>query len=92
MTFEELETVVLACDLPDLGLRKGDLGAVVHVREPGRLEVELVLVAGRTQAVVTLRPSDVRGLRDEDLLAVRTMADDGRKGRNQPWRLNDRGR
>ena len=34
MTFKTLDTVVLDKDLPDLGLRKGDLGAIVVVHEP----------------------------------------------------------
>ncbi|HHM13065.1 MAG TPA: DUF4926 domain-containing protein, partial [Planctomycetaceae bacterium] len=31
MRFKELDTVVLKRDLPEQGLRKGDLGGVVHV-------------------------------------------------------------
>ena len=39
----ELDTVVLAHDLPDLGLEKGDVGAVVHAYEGGdAVEVEFV--------------------------------------------------
>lgn len=74
MKFKELETVVLDRDLPELGLRKGDLGAVVHMYEPDGLEVEFVTAAGRTQALASLRLTDVRAVRDEDLIAVRTLA------------------
>ena len=42
MTFRVLDTVVLEKDLPDRGLRKGDLGAVVQIYEPDRLEIEFV--------------------------------------------------
>ena len=73
MEFKELETVVLDRDLPDVGLRIGDLGAVVQVCEPDGLEVEFVTAAGRTQALVTVKLSDVRAVRDEDLIAVRTL-------------------
>lgn len=73
MKFKELETVVLDRDLPDVGLQIGDLGAVVHVYEPDGLEVEFVTAAGRTQALVTVKTSDVREVRDEDLIAVRTL-------------------
>lgn len=48
MTFKELDTVVLERDLPDHGLRRGDLGAVVHVYRPDGLEVEFVTASGRT--------------------------------------------
>ena len=74
MKFKELETVVLDRDLPELGLRKGDLGAIVHMYEPDGLEVEFVTAAGRTQALASLRLTDVRAVRDEDLIAVRTLA------------------
>ena len=39
MKFHELETVVLEHDIPEHGLRKGDLGAVVELCEPDGLEV-----------------------------------------------------
>ena len=70
--FRELDTVVLVRDLPESGLRAGDLGAVVQVYGAEALEVEFVTASGRTQALLTLPLSDVRGVRDDDLLAVRT--------------------
>ncbi len=73
MRFKELETVVLDRDLPEHGLRRGDLGAVVQVYEPDGLEVEFVTASGRTQALVTLREADVREVHDEDLISVRTL-------------------
>jgi len=71
--FRELDTVVLDRDIPDRGLRKGDLGAVVELYEPDDLEVEFVTASGRTQALVTLKVGDVRGVRDEDLISVRSV-------------------
>ncbi len=68
-----LDTVVLNKNLPELGLRKGDLGAVVQVYEPDGLEVEFVTASGRTQALVTLNVRDVRPVVDNDLVAVRTI-------------------
>lgn len=70
--FHELDTVVLVRDLPASGLRSGDLGAVVQVYEAEAVEVEFVTASGRTQALLTLSISDVRPVRDDDLLAVRT--------------------
>ena len=70
--FHELETVVLLRDLPEAGLRSGDLGAIVLVFGEEALEVEFVTASGRTQALLTLPVNDVRPVRDDDLLAVRT--------------------
>jgi hypothetical protein len=70
--FRELDTVVLIRDVPEAGLRSGDLGAVVQVYGDEALEVEFVTAAGRTQALLTLPITDVRAVRDDDLLAVRT--------------------
>ena len=74
MNFSILDAVVLSRDLPQHGLRSGDMGAVVHVYEPDGLEVEFVTASGRTQAVVTLNVRDVRPVRDTDLVAVRSVA------------------
>jgi hypothetical protein len=73
MRFKELQTVVLNRDLPEHGLRRGDLGAVVHVYEPDGLEVEFVSAAGKTEALVTLKDTDVRAVADSDLIAVRQL-------------------
>ena len=73
MKFDNLETVVLARDLPEHGLREGDLGAVVHLFEPDGLEVEFVTASGKTSALVTLGVGDVRKVRDTDLVAVRPV-------------------
>ena len=74
MRYRTLDTVVLKKDLPEHGLRKGDLGAVVHVYEPDGLEVEFVTASGRTEALVTLRVGDVRAVSDNDLVAVREFS------------------
>ena len=71
MKFRQFETVVLERDIPERGLRKGDLGAIVEVYEPDGLDVEFVRASGKTQAPVTLKTS---GVRDEDLVSVRSAA------------------
>jgi hypothetical protein len=73
MTYRTLDTVVLNKDLPEHALKAGDLGAVVHVYEPDGLEVEFVTASGRSEAVVTLRASDVRQVEDSDIVAVRRL-------------------
>ncbi|MFQ5740896.1 MAG: DUF4926 domain-containing protein [Acidobacteriota bacterium] len=74
MTYKVLDTVVLDRELPQHGLRSGDLGAVVQVYEPDGLEVEFVTASGKTQALVTLNARDVRPVQDSDLIAVRSVA------------------
>jgi len=73
MTSKLLETVVLARDLPEHGLKAGDLGAVVQVYEPDGVEVEFVTAAGKTEALVTLRVTDIRHVEATDLVAVRRL-------------------
>jgi len=64
MTFQTLETVMLLKDLPQIGLKRGDLGAVVHVDGAETVEVEFVRVSGQPQAFVTLRQDEVQAMRD----------------------------
>jgi uncharacterized protein DUF4926 len=68
--YKLFDTVVLDRDLPEHGLRSGDLGAVVQVHE----EVEFVTASGKTQALVTLNVKDVRPVQESDLIAVRSVA------------------
>ena len=60
-------------DISERGLRKG-LGAVVELDERDGIEVEFVRASGKTQALVELKTSDVRSVRDEDLVSVRSIA------------------
>jgi hypothetical protein len=64
MKYELLEVVVLDKDLPEEGLRRGDLGTVVELNPPHGLEVEFLAGTGRTKAVLTLSEDDVRPPRD----------------------------
>ncbi|MBI1815886.1 MAG: DUF4926 domain-containing protein [Deltaproteobacteria bacterium] len=73
MTYQLLDTVVLDRDLPQHGLEKGDLGAVVEVYDDEALEVEFVRASGKTQAVVTLTVGSVRPVLENDLVAVRSV-------------------
>ena len=72
--FKLLDTVVLASDQPQAGLKRGDLGAVVGLHAPDGLEVEFVAASGRTLAVLTLSAADLRAVDDHDLIAVRSLA------------------
>ncbi len=74
MKFEKLEIVVLAQDIPEHGLRAGDLGTVVEIYPEGGVEVEFVRGSGATQALLTLDERDVRKIDAHDLLATRRLA------------------
>ena len=73
MKLEMLSTVVLNEDLPEYGLRRGDVGAVVEIYGEKGVEVEFVTGSGHTQALVTLAPSDVRPFGPSDLLSARSL-------------------
>jgi hypothetical protein len=72
--YKLLDTVALTRDIPDAGLRLGDLGAIVELHAPDAMEVEFVAASGRTQALLTLHPDDIRHVGDQDVIAVRTLA------------------
>ena len=74
MKYKVLDTVVLDRDLPEHGLRSGDLGAILQVYEPDSLDIEFVTASGKTQALVTLKVGDVRPVQDSDLISVRSVA------------------
>jgi hypothetical protein len=71
VTLRNLDVVVLNEDQPAHGLKRGDLGTVVEVYGPDAVEVEFVTASGRTQALLTLPPSALREVGDNDLVAVR---------------------
>ncbi|KPK81976.1 MAG: hypothetical protein AMS25_04080 [Gemmatimonas sp. SM23_52] len=71
----EHDSVVLTRDIPEHALRAGDVGVVVNVYKGGRaFEVEFVAGDGRTLAILTLRPEDVRALAEEEILHVRAIS------------------
>ena len=75
--FKLLDTVALTHDIPAAGLRRGDLGAIVEVLASDAMEIEFVAASGRTQALLTLGAADVRQVGDQDLIAVRSLAETG---------------
>ena len=72
---EELDTVVLAHDIEKYGLKRGDVGAVVHVYKNGKaVEVEFVSAEGKTVALLTLESDEIRSIKKNDMLHVRGFA------------------
>jgi uncharacterized protein DUF4926 len=87
MTFDDLQPVVLDVDVPEHGLPKRSLGAVVEGNGKGAYEVEFVSASGRTVALVTLKASQLRKPTDDDLLCVSQIAQarsDSLKPRSRP--------
>ena len=72
--YEEHDLVVLRHDLPEHGLEKDDVGAVVGVYESGGYEVEFTAARGDTVAVVTLAERDIRPMGSREILHVREVA------------------
>jgi uncharacterized protein DUF4926 len=71
---KELETIVLSRNLPEYGLSRGDIGAVVHSYKSGEsYEVEFVNGRGKTIALITLKTKDVRPMNPNEILHVREI-------------------
>lgn len=71
----ELEDIILECDLPEHGLRRGDIGTVVLVHREGKgYEVEFTTLDGETVAVVTLLSSQVRPAHEREIAHARGLA------------------
>jgi len=72
---KELDSVILARDLPEHGLRKGDIGTVVLVHGEGAgFEVEFTALDGETMAVISLPASDVRRATPREIPHARRVA------------------
>ncbi len=72
----ELDDVVLERDLPQHGLKRGDIGTVVLVHDQGRgYEVEFTSLDGETVAVVTLSAREVRAVGRGEIAHARGMAE-----------------
>ena len=70
----ELDTVVLTKDIKKHGLKKDDIGTIVHIyKGDSALEVEFI-TAGKTVDVITLTTSDVRSMATNEILHVRGFA------------------
>ena len=69
----ELDTVVLTEELPNYGLKAGDLGTVVLVHTHGGYEVEFMALDGETVAVVSLSPDQVRTVRHREIAHARLV-------------------
>lgn len=71
---QELDYVVLTHDLPELRLRAGDVGMIVHIRGAHEAyEVEFVSLSGELLALVSLTSTQVRPVAEDEIAHVRRM-------------------
>jgi hypothetical protein len=71
----ELDGVVLEGDLPEHGLKRGDVGTVVLVHEGGAgYEVEFTTLDGGTIAVTTLSAEQLREVGGSEIAHARGLA------------------
>jgi len=74
MRIKEHDCVVLTADLPNEGLKAGDVGTVVHIHSAGAAyEVEFMTFAGNTIAVTTVDANALRPVGERDVSHVREL-------------------
>ena len=69
----ELDSVVLASDLLEHGLKRGDVGTVVLVHPGGGYEIEFMTLDGETLAVVSLREDQLRPIGRREIAHARPV-------------------
>jgi hypothetical protein len=66
--FKEHDRIVLTSDVPEEGLKAGDIGTIVHVHRNGEaFEVEFLTLDGNTAAIATMLPSQMRPVSNRDI-------------------------
>lgn len=73
MMLQEHSIVVLARDLPDLGLKSGDVGTIVMVHPGQGYEVEFMTLGGLPIAVTSLASNDVRPIARREIAHARDI-------------------
>ena len=72
---KELDSVVLTLDLPEHGLKEGDIGTIVLVHNGGAgYEVEFIALDGETVAVISLPAEEVRSVARREIPHARQIA------------------
>jgi len=67
---ELLDTVALLSDVPDHGLKRGQVGTLVEALAPGVFEVEFLDSHGRTIALAELRREELLVLKHDAAVAA----------------------
>lgn len=72
----EHNRAILTADLPEHGLKAGDVGTVVHIYADGNAyELEFFTLDGHTLDVVTVEAAQVRAATRHDILHVRAISE-----------------
>ena len=72
---KELDQIVLTSDLPNEGLKAGDVVTIVDIHRGGEaFEVEFMTLAGETVAVTTILASQVRPIGKREITHARELA------------------
>lgn len=69
----ELESAVLLVDLPDAGLKAGDVGTVVYVHPQGGYIVEFISTDGEAVGLPSLSAEQVAPLKGHRILHARPL-------------------
>jgi uncharacterized protein DUF4926 len=69
----ELDSVVLTCDLPEYGLKHGDVGTVVLEHLGRGYEVEFITLDGETVAVLSLGADQLRPIGRREIAHARPV-------------------
>jgi hypothetical protein len=70
----EFEDAVLMIDLPEHGLKAGDLGTVVDIDKTGQQAIlEFFSLDGKTLAVVPVLMSDIRPVSSKEIAHARSI-------------------
>jgi len=71
---KEFDLIALTGSIPEHGLEKGDVGAIVSVYNEGKgYEIEFTTYTGETIAVITVAPHQIRPLGEKELMSARSM-------------------
>lgn len=71
---KELDSVVLTSDLPEHGLKAGDVGTVVLAHAASGYEIEFMTLDGATVAVVSLPADNVRPIGRREIAHARRLS------------------
>ena len=71
---QELERVALTEDLPQHGLKIGDIGMILHIYADHKgYEVEFVTLSGELIALVSVYPAQIRQLEQDEIASARRV-------------------
>ena len=71
---KEFDKIVLTRDITSKGLKKGDIGTIVHIHNNGEgYEVEFFTLDGSTRSVETLNANEVRPAKATEVARAREI-------------------